>query len=195
VIPDASMPASRRTFDMLERRPRICEKPRIPRAAHAPLDILGRAHHAERPATASMTMKATLLATSPGGTGRPWAARFFTWRKGERGGLGPVRGTWITSLARRRDGPGAWPRAALGDLCRRGGRLGLIPPGWHGWMHHRVDLPPPRERLRAARTEAAAWRQSRPARPPAYRRQGSTLGRGPARFGTGRRLQALGLGG
>jgi NADH:ubiquinone oxidoreductase subunit len=52
-----------------------------------------------------------------------------------------------------------------------------IPPGWHGWIHHTVDVPPSDENYRARE-----WQK--PARPNltgttrAYRPEGSTLGRG-----------------
>ena len=50
-----------------------------------------------------------------------------------------------------------------------------IPPGWHGWMHHTVDIPPTEER----ETERPWQKPHRPnltGTPWAYRPPGSTLG-------------------
>lgn len=49
-----------------------------------------------------------------------------------------------------------------------------IPPGWHGWMHHRVDTPPSEETYHAKH-----WQQGHKANPTgtpaAYRPHGSIL--------------------
>ena len=36
----------------------------------------------------------------------------------------------------------------------------MTPPGWNGWLHHTVDVPPSQEDYRAARLGAPAHRQS-----------------------------------
>ena len=52
-----------------------------------------------------------------------------------------------------------------------------IPPGWHGWMHHRVDVPPSAEHY-----QARSWQK--PHKPnmtgtaAAYRPDGSLLNKG-----------------
>jgi len=51
----------------------------------------------------------------------------------------------------------------------------MIPPGWHGWMHHTVDIPP----TEARDTEHPWQKPHRPnltGTPWAYRPPGSTLG-------------------
>lgn len=52
-----------------------------------------------------------------------------------------------------------------------------IPPGWHGWMHHRTDTPPSRERY-AARAWELPHRPNLSGTAAAYRPDGSLLSRG-----------------
>jgi NADH:ubiquinone oxidoreductase subunit len=59
-----------------------------------------------------------------------------------------------------------------------------IPPAWHGWMHHIVDVPPTEENYRALEWEKP-HQQNLTGSPAAYRPRGSTLA-------AGRRPQATG---
>lgn len=59
-----------------------------------------------------------------------------------------------------------------------------IPPGWHGWMHHRFDAPLSEEFA----TPRSWWKPHQPnmtGTPAAYRPQGSTLRSGRRREATG----------
>ena len=59
-----------------------------------------------------------------------------------------------------------------------------IPPSWHGWMHHTVDVPPTEEKVRgAAVVEAAPAESDR--HPGAHRPTGSTLAQGRRPKATG----------
>lgn len=49
-----------------------------------------------------------------------------------------------------------------------------VPPGWHGWLHHRVDTPPPRESY-AARAWEKPHEPNLTGTPRAYRPKGSLL--------------------
>lgn len=80
-------------------------------------------------------MKSLLLQIFTWWNGQTMGTRFFTWRKGIRVGEDEAGNVYYQdATAKRRwviyNGP-AEPSA--------------IPPGWHGWMHHRTDTPPPRE--------------------------------------------------
>ena len=49
-----------------------------------------------------------------------------------------------------------------------------VPPSWHGWLHHTVDVPPTQENV----TPRSWWKPHRPnmtGTPAAYRPSGSTL--------------------
>ena len=54
----------------------------------------------------------------------------------------------------------------------------MTPPGWNGWLHHTVDVPPSQENLQAARLGASAHRHPT-GTPAAIRPKGSTMNRGP----------------
>ena len=60
----------------------------------------------------------------------------------------------------------------------------MIPPTWHGWMHHMVDLPPTQD-MAKARPWEKPHRPNLTGTPGAYRPSGSILARG-------RRPQATG---
>lgn len=49
-----------------------------------------------------------------------------------------------------------------------------IPPGWHGWIHHRVDVPPSKERYTAREWEVP-YQPNMTGTPQAYRPDGSVL--------------------
>ncbi len=57
----------------------------------------------------------------------------------------------------------------LGDLQRLF-RASTIPPGWHGWMHHRVDVPPSKDDY-AAREWQKPHMPNQTGTPNAYRRK------------------------
>jgi NADH:ubiquinone oxidoreductase subunit len=64
--------------------------------------------------------------------------RFFTWRKGEFVGADEAGNRYYRS-----------PSAIPGSIAERRwvvyagyAEASAVPPGWHGWMHHRVNEPP-----------------------------------------------------
>ena len=106
-------------------------------------------------------------------------------RKGRRGRVRQP----LLSDPRRQNRSGARFRAALGDLQRLYAEASTIPPSWHGWMHHTVDMPPTQENYKPQ-----AWqkphRPNMTGTPGAYRPPGSTLAARPPSEGD-RRLQGL----
>ena len=70
--------------------------------------------------------------------GQTMGTRFFTWRKGEKIGTDEFGNVYYrapskipSSIAERR-----W--VIYNGLAEPS----KIPPGWHGWMHHRTDVSP-----------------------------------------------------
>lgn len=59
-----------------------------------------------------------------------------------------------------------------------------VPPAWHGWLHHTVDVPPTEEQYRA-RVWEKPHRPNMTGTPGAYRPPGSTLAKGRRREATG----------
>lgn len=51
----------------------------------------------------------------------------------------------------------------------------IIPPGWHGWIHHRVDTPPAKENYKP-RDWQKPHQPNLTGTPQAYRPDGSVLG-------------------
>ena len=97
--------------------------------------------------------------------------RFFTWRKGTKVGedeLGNVyyEGPLSTYGLRKR-----WV------IYNGYAEASAIPPGWHGWMHHRTDVPPTKQDYKPRE-----WQKAHRANPTgsaaAYRPQGSLAATG-----------------
>ncbi|MEM1378843.1 MAG: NADH:ubiquinone oxidoreductase subunit NDUFA12 [Pseudomonadota bacterium] len=93
-------------------------------------------------------MKKFLLQFFTWWNGQTLGTRLFTWRNGERVGedeFGNVYyrgGTDIDGAERR------W--VIYNGYCE----ASAIPPGWHGWLHHRVDAAPSEEDYTAREWEA-----------------------------------------
>jgi NADH:ubiquinone oxidoreductase subunit len=73
--------------------------------------------------------------------GQTWNTRFYTWRKGERVGQDAMGNIYYRA-------PSAIPdsiperRWVIYNGYSEASQVG---PGWHGWLHHRVDTPPSEE--------------------------------------------------
>ena len=66
--------------------------------------------------------------------GSTWNTRFHIWRTSKRVGEDEFGNTYYE----HRDGRRYVQYADLAEAS-------TIPAGWHGWMHYRVDTPPPKE--------------------------------------------------
>ena len=64
--------------------------------------------------------------------GQTLGTRFFTWRKGRFAGEDEAGNKYYQTA----DGLRRWV------IYNGYADASAIPPGWHGWMHHRVDTPP-----------------------------------------------------
>lgn len=77
-------------------------------------------------------MKAFLIELLTWWNGQTVGTRFFTWRKGERVGEDEFGNVYY----KERGGDRRWV------IYNGVAEASAIPPGWHGWMHHRTDTPP-----------------------------------------------------
>jgi NADH:ubiquinone oxidoreductase subunit len=71
-------------------------------------------------------------------SGQTWGTRFFTWRKGELVGTDAAGNHYYRA-------PSAIPRSIAERrwvVYNGYSEASSIPPGWHGWIHHRVDKVP-----------------------------------------------------
>ena len=122
-------------------------------------------------------MKAFLLQLFTWWNSTTLGTRFFTWRKGEFVGTDEYGNRYYRAHVRPL-GERRWVIYA-GEA-----EASTIPVGWHGWMHHTVQVPPAKESY-AAREWEASHRPNMTGTPSAYRPKGSTLkaGRRPAATG------------
>ena len=70
--------------------------------------------------------------------GATLGTQFFTWRKGEFVGADELGNRYYRA-------PSAIPdsiRERRWVIYSGYAEASAIPPGWHGWMHHRTDTPP-----------------------------------------------------
>jgi NADH:ubiquinone oxidoreductase subunit len=119
-------------------------------------------------------MKNLLLQMFTWWNGQTPGTRFFTWRKGEKVGEDEFGNVYY----QERGGNRRWV------IYNGVAEASAIPPGWHGWMHHRTDTPPSREDYKAR-----AWQQPHRPNPTgtsgAYRPKGSILADGTRPRSTG----------
>ncbi|MCU0830437.1 MAG: NADH:ubiquinone oxidoreductase subunit NDUFA12 [Rhizobiaceae bacterium] len=94
---------------------------------------------------------------------------FHTWRKGERVGEDEQGNVYYQGGT---DSEGRTRRWVIYNGEAEGSR---VPPGWHGWLHHRVDAAPVQEAYRPR-----DWQKPHvpnlTGSPMAYRPKGSILG-------------------
>ena len=67
--------------------------------------------------------------------GQTIGTKFFTWRKGILVGEDQFGNKYY----QEKKGKRRW--VIFNGLSE----ASMIPPGWHGWMHHRIDVPPSEE--------------------------------------------------
>lgn len=106
-------------------------------------------------------------------SGQTWGTRFFTWRNGEYVGADAFGNRYYRA-------PSAIPRSIPERrwvIYNGYSEASSIPPGWHGWMHHRVDVAPS-----ANDTVDREWQKPHlpnlTGTPAAYRPPGSIVSRG-----------------
>ncbi len=76
--------------------------------------------------------------------GQTMGGRFFTWRHGEFVGEDEAGNKYYKNA----DSSKRWV------VYNGYAEASAVPPGWHGWMHHRVDTPPSEENYTAHVWEA-----------------------------------------
>lgn len=109
-------------------------------------------------------MKELLLQIFTWWNGQTTGTRFFTWRKGERVGDDEFGNVYY----QERGGKRRWV------IYNGVAEASKIPPGWHGWMHYRTDVPPTKDGYKA-RTWEQPHRENPTGTPNAYRPKGSIL--------------------
>jgi NADH:ubiquinone oxidoreductase subunit len=70
--------------------------------------------------------------------GANWNTHFFTWRKGEHVGTDQNGNKYYRAKSAI---PESIPERRW-VIYNGYAEASQVPPGWHGWVHHRVDTPP-----------------------------------------------------
>jgi len=92
-------------------------------------------------------MKEFLLQFFTWWNGQTLGTRFHTWRKGTRVGEDESGNVYYQGGT---DAEGRTRRWVIYNGLAEGSR---VPPGWHGWLHHRIDVPPSQEEYKAREWE------------------------------------------
>ncbi|WP_375617706.1 MULTISPECIES: NADH:ubiquinone oxidoreductase subunit NDUFA12 [unclassified Bartonella] len=71
--------------------------------------------------------------------GNTIGTRFFTWRKGKRIGEDQFGNIYYEGGLHKDGYPHRWV------IYKDYSEASTIPPGWHGWIHHRCECPPTQE--------------------------------------------------
>lgn len=107
--------------------------------------------------------------------GQTMGTRLTTWRKGERVGTDELGNVYYRTRGGARDKALGFERRWV--IYNGEAEASMVPPGWYGWLHHTVDVPPSQESY-----TAKPW--ERPHEPnltgtvAAYRPPGSALNGG-----------------
>lgn len=102
--------------------------------------------------------------------GQTLNTRFFTWRNGEKVGTDQFGNIYYRAKS-------ALPRSIPERrwvIYNGYSEASMIPPGWHGWIHHRVAEPPGRDGYTAREWEKP-HHPNQTGTPDAYRPPGSIL--------------------
>jgi NADH:ubiquinone oxidoreductase subunit len=78
-------------------------------------------------------------------SGQTLGTRFFTWRKGEFVGQDELGNKYYRAKSAV---PDSIPERRW-VIYQGYSEASQVPPGWHGWMHHRVATPPSQEKYLA----------------------------------------------
>lgn len=108
---------------------------------------------------------------------------FTIWKRGEYVGTDELGNRYFRSRKGRKDPTLGFERRWV--VYPRLAEASLIPPGWHAWIHHRVETPPSQEDYRP-RDWQKAHRPNMTGTPEAYHPPGSLLRPDPdSAFDTG----------
>lgn len=98
--------------------------------------------------------------------GQTIGTRFHTWRFGKKVGQDELGNTYYEG------GTTSWGMPRRWVIYNGYAEASAIPPGWHGWMHYRTDVPPSQETY-VAREWQKPHQSNLTGTSKAYRPQGS----------------------
>lgn len=108
--------------------------------------------------------------------GNTWGTRLWVAMNGEYVGSDEQGNRYYRSKPGARPGPNGYQRRMV-IYAGGSAEASKIPPGWHGWMHYRTDVPPT-EQDYVARAWQKPHEPNYTGTPLAYRPDGSLLNKG-----------------
>jgi NADH:ubiquinone oxidoreductase subunit len=111
-------------------------------------------------------MKNLLLQLFTWWNSQTMGTRFYTWRFGKRVGEDEFGNVYYEG------GMSSYGLQKRWVIYNGYAEASAIPPGWHGWMHHRTDVPPSKETY-VAKDWQIGHRPNLTGSPQAYRPPGS----------------------
>lgn len=139
-------------------------------------------HQRPQPMQRESALKNFLLQFFTWWSGQTLGTRFYTWRNGEFVGEDEFGNKYYRTRGGRKDPALGIERRWV--IYNGEAEASMTPPGWNGWLHHTVDVPPTQEDYKP-REWQKPHRPNHTGTPKAYRPAGSTLA-------SGRRPQATG---
>ena len=127
-------------------------------------------------------MKQFLLKFFTWWNGQTFGTQLWTWRFGELVGLDEQGNRYYRTKGRKIDPTLGFERRWV--VYNGIAEASTVPPSWHGWLHHTVDVPPTQDKVQPR----PWWRPHRPnltGTPGAHRPTGSTLAQGRRPRATG----------
>ena len=112
--------------------------------------------------------------------GNTWSNRIYTALRGRLVGEDELGNRYYEQS--KGVGPLGVPRRWV--IYRDLAEASLVPPGWHGWLHHTTDVPPPKSDYRP-KTWEQSHRPNMTGTSEAYRPAGSILGQSARPKATG----------
>lgn len=127
-------------------------------------------------------MKTFLLRLFTWWNGQTFGTQWWTWLYGEFVGVDEFGNRYYRTKGRKIDPTLGFERRWV--IYNGLVEASKVPPSWHGWLHHTVDIPPTAETVRTYPWEKP-HRPNLTGTPSAYRPSGSTLGQGRRPKATG----------
>jgi len=110
--------------------------------------------------------------------GWTYGTKLWTWRFGEKVGEDEFGNVYFRTRGGKIDPTLGLQRRWV--IYNGLAEASMIPPGWHGWMHHKTDVPPSEERY-VPRPWEQPHQPNLTGTPYAHRPQGSILNEAPQR--------------
>jgi NADH:ubiquinone oxidoreductase subunit len=158
----------------------VQESPQLPNRSGQFRPPVASPHHVPR--TGKIPMKLFLLKIFTWWNGQTFGTQLWTWRFGELVGRDEQGNSYYRTKGRKIDPTLGFERRWV--VYNGYAEASRVPPSWHGWLHHTVDVAPTEENYTPREWEKPHV-PNMTGTPAAYRPSGSTLASGRRPKATG----------